>query len=374
VKTAVEGKLDARGNPDNYKIIGFKNIVQGVNDTLDAVIGPLNVAAEYVDRISKGDIPETITDDYKGDFNEVKNNLNVCIGAINALTEDAGTLVEAGVEGKLDVRVDASKHGGDFKKIIQGFNDTLDAMIGPLNVAAEYVDRISKGDIPETITDEYKGDFNEVKNNLNVMIDRVGAQISNLASIPTPIMTIDKDFAITFMNTVGAKLVGLTPEQCEGKKCYELFKTPHCQTSECRCAQAMQRDEIITGETVVDPGGLNMPIQYTGAPIKDRNGNMTGALEYVVDITATKKAMDEAQEKVEYLNNVPTPVMVIDKDMTVQFLNPAGAAAVPCSKTASLPTTQLPSFLRVSSQFATRVLQSRMLIYHRRVGVCNRYI
>jgi hypothetical protein len=31
-------------------------IVNGVNDTLDSVVGPLNVAAEYVDRISKGDI------------------------------------------------------------------------------------------------------------------------------------------------------------------------------------------------------------------------------------------------------------------------------------------------------------------------------
>jgi len=159
VEAAVEGKLDTRGNPDNYKIVGFKKIVQGVNDTLDAVIGPLNVAAEYVERISKGDIPEPITDEYKGDFNEIKNNLNVCIDALNGLVGEAGMLREAGVEGKLDTRGDASKFGGDFGKIVQGVNDTLDAVIGPLNVAAEYVDRISKGDIPENITDEYKGDF-----------------------------------------------------------------------------------------------------------------------------------------------------------------------------------------------------------------------
>ncbi len=40
-------------------------------------------------------------------------------------------------------------------------------MIGPLNVAAKYVDDISKGDIPAKITDTYNGDFNEIKNNLN---------------------------------------------------------------------------------------------------------------------------------------------------------------------------------------------------------------
>ena len=152
--------------------------------------------------------------------------------------------------------------------------------------------------------------------------------MDHLHNIPTPIMAIDREFTITYMNSAGARIGGLTPEQCLGKKCYDLFKTPHCQTPECRCSQAMSRNEVIGGETVVDPQGLNIPIQYTGAPIKDDAGNIVGALEYVVDITETKKAMDDAQEKVDFLNEVPTPVMVVDKEFTVRFMNRAGAAAV----------------------------------------------
>jgi methyl-accepting chemotaxis protein len=108
-----------------------------------------------VDRISKGDIPPTITDQYNGDFNEIKNNLNTCIDAVNALVADAGVLVKTALEGRLATRADATKHGGDFRKIVEGVNRTLDAVIGPLNVAAEYVDRISKGDIPPKITDAW---------------------------------------------------------------------------------------------------------------------------------------------------------------------------------------------------------------------------
>ena len=48
------------------------------------------LSAEYVDRISKGDIPAKITDTYNGDFNEIKNNLNQCIDAVNLLVSDAG--------------------------------------------------------------------------------------------------------------------------------------------------------------------------------------------------------------------------------------------------------------------------------------------
>ncbi len=177
-KAAVEGKLATRADASRHQG-DFRKIVQGVNDTLDAVIGPLNVAAAYVDRISKGDIPAKITDNYSGDFNAIKNNLNQAIGAVNALVADANMLSKAAVEGKLATRADATKHGGDFRKIVQGVNDTLDAVIGPLNVAAEYVDRISKGDIPAKITDSYSGDFNEIKNNLNRAIEAVDALVAD---------------------------------------------------------------------------------------------------------------------------------------------------------------------------------------------------
>jgi methyl-accepting chemotaxis protein len=181
-QAAVEGKLQTRGNPELVSE-EFRPIVTGVNSTLDAVVGPLNVAAEYVDRISKGDIPPTITDNYNGDFNELKNNLNQCIVAVNALVKDAVMLAQAGVEGKLSTRADVTKHQGDFRKIVQGVNDTLDAVIGPLNVAADYVDRISTGNIPATITDNYNGDFNAIKNNLNRCIDAVNGLISEAKTL-----------------------------------------------------------------------------------------------------------------------------------------------------------------------------------------------
>jgi methyl-accepting chemotaxis protein len=177
-KAAVEGNLSAR--VDATKLPGkYREVVQGVNHTLDAVIGPLNVAAKYVDQISKGDIPPKITDTYSGDFNTIKNNLNTCIDAVNELVADAALLTKAAVEGKLSTRADATRHQGDFQKIVQGVNDTLDAVIGPLNVAAKYVDDISKGAIPAKITDNYNGDFNTIKANLNTCIDAVNALVSD---------------------------------------------------------------------------------------------------------------------------------------------------------------------------------------------------
>ncbi|AFV25182.1 methyl-accepting chemotaxis sensory transducer with Pas/Pac sensor [Methanolobus psychrophilus R15] len=178
-KAAVEGKLDTRADASKHQG-DYRAIVEGVNNTLDSVIGPLNVAAEYVDRISHGEIPEKITDNYNGDFNEIKNNLNQCIDAVNALVADANMLSKAAVEGKLDTRADASKHQGDYRAIVEGVNNTLDSVIGPLNVAAEYVDRISHGEIPEKITDNYNGDFNEIKNNLNQLMNELNSFVKEM--------------------------------------------------------------------------------------------------------------------------------------------------------------------------------------------------
>jgi methyl-accepting chemotaxis protein len=216
VRAAIEGKLDTRADVDRFEG-NYQSIIQGVNDLLDAVIGPLDVAAEYVDRISKGDIPEKITDEYRGDFNEIKNSLNLLIDSLNqvtrvateiaagnlavevevvsevdalgkamvtmkegirALVADANMLAEAAVEGRLDTRADASKHQGDYARIIQGINKALDWITGPMNVAQDYLSRISKGDIPREVEIEYedwewKGDFKEVKDNLNACVNAV---------------------------------------------------------------------------------------------------------------------------------------------------------------------------------------------------------
>ncbi|MDR3554548.1 MAG: MCP four helix bundle domain-containing protein, partial [Syntrophobacteraceae bacterium] len=178
---AVQGKLAVRA--DASKHAGdYQKIVQGMNDTLDAVIGPLNVSAEYVDRISKGDIPPRITDEYKGDFNEIKNNLNVCIENINALISDAAMLADSAIQGKLNIRADETRQQGVFRKIVAGMNNT------------------------------------------------VGAIVAHLDSMPVPAFIVDRDFSIQYINAVGAGLAGLSQQAAIGTKCYDHLKTPHCRT------------------------------------------------------------------------------------------------------------------------------------------------
>lgn len=176
---AVAGKLATRADASRHQG-DFQKIVQGVNATLDAVIGPLNVAAAYVDQIAKGAIPAKITDTYNGDFNTIKDNLNTCIDAVNQLVADAVMLSQAAVEGRLDTRADASRHQGDYRRIVQGVNATLDAVIAPINEVKRVMVALSGGDLTQKITDDYAGDFQVLQNAVNDSMDKLAEIIEQV--------------------------------------------------------------------------------------------------------------------------------------------------------------------------------------------------
>ena len=176
---AVAGKLATRADASKHEG-DFRKIVEGVNATLDAVIGPLNVAADYVDRIAKGDIPARITDTYNGDFNTIKNNLNTAIDAVNELVADAVMLAQAAVEGRLQTRADATKHHGDYRRIVEGVNATLDAVIAPINEVKRVMVALSGGDLTQKITDDYAGDFQVLQNAVNDSMDKLAEIIEQV--------------------------------------------------------------------------------------------------------------------------------------------------------------------------------------------------
>lgn len=177
-KAAVEGKLATRADASKHQG-DFQKIVAGVNNTLDALIGPLNVTAKYVDDISKGVIPPVITDNYNGDFNLIKINLNNVVKMMSDLLAQTDIIIQGAANGELKKRADATLFLGGWNKLVLGVNETVTNIVNPLNVTANYVDRIAKGDIPPKITDAYSGDYNIIKNNLNACIEATNQLVAD---------------------------------------------------------------------------------------------------------------------------------------------------------------------------------------------------
>ncbi len=264
--TASEGRLDIRG--DAEKFAGdYRQVIEGVNATLDAVVGPLSMAAACVDQIGRGEIPALITDEYRGDFNTIKNSLNACITGLGALTESNGVLQrlayndytqkvegdyqgiygeiaaaintvrdrllqvqrvfvnmaggdlgdlddlkqigrlsendqlmpsfiqmmetirvmvdeslrlsEAAAAGRLEERGDAGKFAGEYRRVIEGFNATLDAVIAPLTEAGAVLGKLAVNDYTQAMTGQYQGLLQEFA----AQINRVREQLLSVQDV-----------------------------------------------------------------------------------------------------------------------------------------------------------------------------------------------
>ena len=143
-----------------------------------AMIASTREQAALAERISAGDLAVEVRPRSEQDV--LGKSFAGVVAALRELAAEVEALARAAVAGELAARGKAQRFEGGYRKIVQGVNDTLDALITPLNVAANYVERISKGDLPPEISETYHGEFNTIKNNLNTLI-RAMHEVTNAA-------------------------------------------------------------------------------------------------------------------------------------------------------------------------------------------------
>ncbi len=120
----IQGDLNLRGNQASITP-EFQPIIAGFNETLDAVINPLKMTADYVENISKGNIPEQITDNYNGDFNDIKNNLNLMIVALNEITEKAKLIAGGDLTVELKMRSEKDELIRSFQEMVKSVKEIV---------------------------------------------------------------------------------------------------------------------------------------------------------------------------------------------------------------------------------------------------------
>ena len=116
-------------------------------------------------------------------FVKINQSLDDSIQAIKSLVIDANVLVTAATEGKLSFRADASKHGGEFRKVVEGINKTLDAVIEPIQEASIVLQEISKGNLQVNVKGNYKGEHAAIKDSLNYTAQSISQYINEISNV-----------------------------------------------------------------------------------------------------------------------------------------------------------------------------------------------
>ena len=171
---------------------------------------------------------------------------------INSIITQINDVVDSVIRGKWDARTNVMETNFEFREISTGFNNIIDSLVGFMDV------------------------------------------------LPSPVMVIDNEFTIQYMNEAGARLDGKSGKQLTGAKCYNHFKTNDCQTANCACAKTMNSGRNEQSETSAAPGSNKLEIAYSAVPVKDNEGKTIGAFEVVTDQTAIKTALKKIEKVNDY--------------------------------------------------------------------------
>ncbi|MGA9415326.1 MAG: methyl-accepting chemotaxis protein, partial [Terriglobales bacterium] len=207
-----DGQLSDRGKPEQFNG-AYAEIVRGVNIMLDAILLPIGEGNRILAQVSNGKIDELIAQTYKGDHEKMKQAINNIAVVLQGLQKELARLTDASNAGQLSERGKHDQFRGAYSEIVRGVNSVLDAVITPLNFTAGYIDRISKGDIPPQITDTYHGDFNLIKDNLNMLIvamNDITAAAEEIANGNLTVALRERSPQDKLMQALSAMVAGIT--------------------------------------------------------------------------------------------------------------------------------------------------------------------
>jgi methyl-accepting chemotaxis protein len=195
-----KGDIDVRIGAEKFTG-DFRIMAQGVNDMVAGHITVKKKAMACVAEFGRGNF-EAVLDRFPGKKAFINDTIEQVRVHLKNLIADADVLANCASDGKLDFRADASKHQGDFGKIVQGINRTLDAVIEPVKEASVVLTKIAGGDLAVRVQGQYRGDHARIKDDINKMASNlqenfrtIGQNAQTLASSSEELTAVSHQMA-----------------------------------------------------------------------------------------------------------------------------------------------------------------------------------
>ncbi len=204
---------------------------------LRPVLRDVNAGMAFAGKVAKGDLSATLAVRRKDELGKLADALRAIPASLRQVVAEYQTLETNIASGQLSATGDHTRFFGEFAALIKGTNSIL-------------------------------GHF-------RMIVD----------AIPSPVILLDKNLAIHYMNTIAVQLGG---ENYQGKSCAEVFKLEDHGGPSCALTGAVASNRPRSAETVAHPGGRNLDISYTVTPMLDDTGQLTSVLQLIIDLTQIK--------------------------------------------------------------------------------------
>ncbi len=151
--------------------------IESVNSLIDDLVRPTIEMQRVIGAVADGDLSKKVSADVRGEMLELKNTINAMVDQLNGFISEVTRVArEVGTEGKLgQAEAVTIEVGGVWKDLTDNVNLMAGNLTGQLRNIAEVTTAVANGDLSKKISIDVKGEFLELKNTVNAMVDQLNA-------------------------------------------------------------------------------------------------------------------------------------------------------------------------------------------------------
>ena len=159
--------------------------IDSVNSLIEDLVRPTSEMQRVIGAVADGDLSKKITADVHGEVLELKNTINGMVDQLNRFTSEVTRVArEVGTEGKLGQAAAVTiEVGGVWKDLTDNVNLMAGNLTGQVRNIAEVTTAVANGDLSKKISADVKGEFLELKNTVNAMVDQLNRFASEVTRV-----------------------------------------------------------------------------------------------------------------------------------------------------------------------------------------------
>src|SRR6202171_1214925 len=192
-----EGKLKQRASLGDVR--GFwRDSIDCVNALIDDLVHPTSETARVIGAVAQGDLSQTMAlevDDrpLEGEFLRTAKTINKMVDQLGSFASEVTRVArEVGTEGKLGGQAKVKGVAGTWKDLTDSVNSMAGNLTGQVRNIAEVTTAVATGDLSKKITVDVKGEFLELKNTINTMVDQLRSFASEVTRVAREVGTEGK--------------------------------------------------------------------------------------------------------------------------------------------------------------------------------------
>ncbi len=161
----------------------FYNMAVNINRLTEVYDDIIVDVLDYADIISRGDFYVELKE-LPGDYKEVTDKFKTLLNQIGKIGVEISNFINAGVEGELAYRVDASVYQGGWSMTLIQLNKLFHSIATPIQKVSAFIEEVSRtGNYKMTMEDELKGEFEIIRVALNKMLGELFENIEEVSFV-----------------------------------------------------------------------------------------------------------------------------------------------------------------------------------------------